>query len=978
MFLYEASGTLRLFVTIRGRPEPKVTWEKAEESLTERAQIEVTSSYTMLVIDNVNRFDSGKYVLTLENNSGSKSAFVNVRVLDSPSAPLNFEVKDIKRDSVTLFWEPPLTDGGAKITNYIVEKRESTRKAYTTVTNNCTQNSFKISELQEGCIYYFRAQAVNEHGLGLAVETKDPVKVSEVPMPPGKISVVDVTRNSVSLSWEKPAHDGGSKILCYHVEMQTKGNDTWTVNTTVKVLEAAITSLTAGEEYSFRIIALNEKGKSDPKELGVPVITKDIEIEPSIHNLFNTYSVKAGDDLTVEVPFRGRPNPVVSLKKDGLPLKQTTSLTILTSKTSTKIIFKEASREHVGKYEITVANTSGTKTADIGIIVLDKPGRPAAIKVDEVSAESIKLSWITPEYDGGCHINNYIVEKRDTSTTIWQIVSTTVARTAIKVSRLTHGSEYQFRVYAVNRYGKSPYIESPGITAQYTCKQPGPPSTPRIAHATKSFMIVTWNEPVNDGGSTVFGYHLECKERSSIIWTKLNRGIIRDYEFKVNAIEEGLFYEYRVYAENIAGIGKSSKVSEPVAARDPCDPPGQPTVTNVTRTSVSLSWAKPEYDGGAKVTGYIIESREGPQGRWLKCNFTNVPETYFDVTGLTEDQKYDFHVIAKNAAGLFSEPSDSTGPVTAKDDVDPPRIMMDVKFRDVVVVKAGDALKINADIDGRPLPVVSWTKDGKEFEPQARVQISSTAGSTGIIVKDCIKRDSGKYVLTLQNIAGTKAMEVNCIVLDKPGPSAGPLEVTGLTAEKCTITWGPPQEKGGAEISHYIVQKRETSHLAWTVVYGDMKATQCSVTKLLKGNEYIFRVLAVNKYGVGEALESDAIQVVDPFTCPPAPTDVKIAAVSSEAMTICWTHPVTDGGSAICGYMIERREKSSLRWVRVNKRPVCDVVVQATNLRKGSEYEFRVYAENAAGFGPPSYPSPITKADDPLTPTFPTRKAKGY
>uniref|UniRef100_A0A9J7YFK6 Fibronectin type-III domain-containing protein n=1 Tax=Cyprinus carpio carpio TaxID=630221 RepID=A0A9J7YFK6_CYPCA len=298
----------------------------------------------MLVIDNVNRFDSGKYVLTLENKSGTKSAFVNVRVLDTPSSPQKFEVKDVKKDSVTLCWDPPLTNGGAKITNYVVEKRESTRKAYTTVTSNCTQTSFKVDELQEGGIFYFRVCAVNEYGFGVMAETKNPIKVAQVPMPPGK--------------------------------------------------------------------------------------------------------------------------------------------------------------------------------------------------VDAVTSDSITLSWAPPEYDGGCSINNYIVEKRDTNTTEWQIVSTNVARTSVKVPRLTQGSEYQFRIYAVNRYGKGKPIDSPGITAEYTFKQPGPPSTPRVAHATKVFMLVTWNEPVNDGGSTVLGYHLERKERSSILWTK-------------------------------------------------------PVVTSITKSSVSLSWTKP-------------------------------------------------------------------------------------------------------------------------------------------------------------------------------------------------------------------------------------------------------------------------------------------------------------------------------------------------------------------------------------------------
>uniref|UniRef100_A0A3B4THA0 Titin n=1 Tax=Seriola dumerili TaxID=41447 RepID=A0A3B4THA0_SERDU len=667
-----AGGTLRLFVTIRGRPEPAVKWEKVEGTLTDRAAVDTTSSYTMLVIDNVNRFDSGKYSLTLENSSGTKSAIVAVRILDTPSAPQNFAVKELKKDSVTLAWDSPLTDGGSKITNYIVEKRESVRKAYTTVTSNCTANSFKIEELPEGGMFYFRVCAVNEYGQGQMVETKE-VKISEVPLPPSKVTLVDLTKTSVSLAWEKPAHDGGSKVMCYNVEFKPKSGDKWGTACTVKVPEATIPNLTPNEAYLFRVVAINEKGKSEPKDLGLPVVAKDVAIEPSVNLLFTTYSVKAGDDLTLEVPVRGRPKPVVSWKKDGLPLKQTSS-------------------------------------------------------------------------------------------------------------------------------------------------------------------------------------------------------------------------------------------------------------------------------------------------------------TRYDVTGLTENSQYDFRVIAKNAAGLFSEPSDNTGPIIIKDDVDPPRIMMDVKFRETVFVKAGETLKINADLAGRPAPVISWTKDGKEIELRARIQIVSTDTSTSVIVKDCSRRDSGQYVLTLQNIAGTVTMPINCVILDKPGPSAGPLQITGLTAEECTLSWGPPQEIGGANITHYVVEKRETSRLAWTLVKGDVTKTYFKVTGLLKGNEYIFRVLAVNKHGLGEALESEAIKVTDPYTFATAPASVDVTTITGDSMTLTWCKPASDGGSPITGYVIERREKTGMRWVRVNRDPVVECTTVATKLRKGCEYDFRVYAENAAGLSPPSEPSATFRAMDPLVvPSRPTK-----
>ena len=968
-----ATATLRLFVPIRGKPEPEVRWSKADGTLNERAQIEVTSSYTMLVIDNVDRFDTGKYLLTLENLSGSKSAFINVRVLDSPSAPTNLEVKDVKRNSVSLSWEPPLIDGGAKISHYIVEKREQKRMAFTSVSNNCVRNSYIISDLQEGGRYYFRIVAVNELGVGLPAST-DVVKVSEAPLPPGKIILDDVTRHTVNLSWEKPDNDGGSKITMYIVEMQPKGDDKWTVCSEVKALEATIDGLTTGEEYSFRVIAVNDKGKSDAKPLAAPVVVKDITVEPTINLVFNTYSVKAGDDLKIDVPFKGRPQPEVSWKKDDQVLKQTTRVNVLTSKTSSKIFIKDATKDDVGKYEITLTNSIGTKTADISVIILDKPGPPSNIKMDEVSADFICLSWDSPTYDGGCQINNYVVEKRDTTTTTWQIVSATVARTSIKVNRLNQGIEYQFRIAAENRYGKSHAIDSAPVVAQYPFEPPGPPTNLQVANATKSGMVVTWGRPASDGGSPVIGYHIECKDQSSILWTKVNRGLLAENQFKMTGIEEGLLYQFRVYAENIAGISTSSKASDAVAARDPCEPPHNLKVTNITRSSVSLFWERPEYEFGSKITGYIVERKELPNGRWLKCNFNNLQDTYFDVTGLTEDVQYDFHVIAKNSADQLSAPSESSGPVTVKDDVDPPTIIVEDKLRQLVVIKAGEIIRIDAEITGRPLPVVSWFKDGKEISAKFRCEITSTNFTTTLIVRDAIRKDSGQYVLSLHNVAGTRSVAINCKVLDRPGPSSGPLAVSGLTAEKCTITWGPPQENGGAEIMHYIVEKRETSRLAWTLVYGDMKATTCKVTKLLRGNEYIFRVRGINKYGDGEALESEPVKALDPFTVPSAPTNVQVTAVTSEAMTICWERPISDGGSSIYGYVIEKREKTGLRWCRVNKKPVYDLRVKASHLCAGCEYEYIVFAENAAGLSAPSTPCPLTKAEDPqFLPSPPAR-----
>uniref|UniRef100_A0A3B5Q3L6 Titin n=1 Tax=Xiphophorus maculatus TaxID=8083 RepID=A0A3B5Q3L6_XIPMA len=596
-----------------------------------------------------------------------------------PGPPNNPKVTDHSSTTVSLSWSRPIYDGGAHITGYVVEMKEALDDEWIVCTphTGVQDTHYTVKKLKENAEYNFRICAMN---FGLSATT-DQVKVSEAPLPPGKITVVDVTRHTVTLSWEKPDHDGGSKITSYIVEMQPKGDEKWTVCSDAKALEATIEGLITGEEYSFRVTAVNDKGRSDTKPLAMPVLVKDITMEPTINLLFHTYTVKAGDDLKIDVPLKGRPQPEVSWKKDGSALKQTTRVNVLNSKTSSKITIKDATKDDVGKYEITLTNSIGTKTAEISVIILDKPGSPSNIRADEVSADFISLSWDAPTYDGGCQINNYVVEKRDTTSTTWQIVSATVARTSIKVSRLTQGTEYQFRIAAENRYGKSPAIDSAPVVAQYPFEPPGPPTNLHVAHATKTGMLVVWGRPANDGGSPVIGYHVESKDQSSILWTKVSRGLLTENQFKMTGIEEGLSYQFRVYAENIAGIGPCTKSCEPVAARDPCESPHNLKVTNITRNSVSLFWDPPEYDGGVKIVGYIVECKELPNGRWLKCNFTNLQETYFDVTGLTEDAQYDFHVIAKNSAEMLSAPSECTGPVTIKDDVEPPTIILEDKFR---------------------------------------------------------------------------------------------------------------------------------------------------------------------------------------------------------------------------------------------------------------------------------------------------------
>ena len=72
---------------------------------------------------------------------------------------------------------------------------------------------------------------------------------------------------------------------------------------------------------------------------------------------------------------------------------------------------------------------------------------------------------------------------------------------------------------------------------------------------------------------------------------------------------------------------------------------------SVGRDYVTLKWVEPEFDGGAKIVGYIVERRERQNIQWLRCNFSNVSECHYTVSGLEQGGEYLFRVYVKNAAG---------------------------------------------------------------------------------------------------------------------------------------------------------------------------------------------------------------------------------------------------------------------------------------------------------------------------------------
>lgn len=168
-------------IPISGKPEPAVTWQKGQEILSNSAhhQVITTRSFTSLVfLKGVQRKDTGYYIITAKNRFGADKQTIEVNVADIPDAPKGLVVSEISRDSITLTWEPPASDGGSDIISYVVEKCPTTADRWIRAgqTADC---SITIINIFGKTKYQFRVIAENQFGLSLPSAPTEPITTKE-------------------------------------------------------------------------------------------------------------------------------------------------------------------------------------------------------------------------------------------------------------------------------------------------------------------------------------------------------------------------------------------------------------------------------------------------------------------------------------------------------------------------------------------------------------------------------------------------------------------------------------------------------------------------------------------------------------------------------------------------------------------------------------------------------------------------------
>ncbi|XP_013989268.2 immunoglobulin-like and fibronectin type III domain-containing protein 1.1 isoform X4 [Salmo salar] len=602
------------------------------------------------------------------------------------------------------------------------------------------------------------------------------------------------------------------------------------------------------------------KFEADGRKTEAMIVVEDPpRFDPEELNKFSVpIVIKKGQKATFKIPFVGRDPMKIQWYHEGEELSDDTNIKIEHGEGYSQLTLNKLQRKDTGEIKFKLKNEFGTVEAFAKIVVIDKPTPPMGpLEIIEASQNAIEVKWRSPKDDGGCKILNYILERQQIGRNTWKKLGPIGPEAHYKDSDVDHGRRYCYKIRADTEMGTSELMETEDVQAG-TKAYAGPPSAPKVVSAFKDCITLTWNPPSNTGGTNILGYNMEKRKKGSNLWSPVNPAddIIKEKEFGVKDVIEGMEYEFRVAAINNSGAGEFGTPSEFVFARDPKKPPGKVIdlkVTDSTYTTLSLGWTKPREEEGVEdeAKGFFVEIRPAECPEWDRCNNNPIIMTSFTVKGMKSMAMYWVRVIATNDGGE-GKPQELDNYILAMPPPVRPRFT-DQKVKSFMVVQAGNSARFNMNFEASPWPDVTWMKDGMPVSK--RVTISNAEGASQLLIPSSERSDTGIYTIMVKNIVGQETFSIEIRVTDEPKPP-GPVEVDENVPGTVTVSWSPSPDEKRDDRLHYLVSKRDSSKRTWHTVADHIFNNKFTACNIMPGREYQFRVYAKNDMGSSQPSES--------------------------------------------------------------------------------------------------------------------------
>ena len=597
------------------------------------------------------------------------------------------------------------------------------------------------------------------------------------------------------------------------------------------------------------------------------------------------------------------------------------------------------------------------------------PGAPTSLAAQPVNG-AVSLTWVAPTSDGGSPILGYNVYLGFSSggESATPINGATVTGLTYVVGGLTNGITYWFTVKAVNVNGSS--IASNEASAAPALVPGAPTGLSQVS--SNASVALTWSAPSSSGGSAILGYDVyQGSASGSESATPVNGSLVTGLTYTVSGLTNGDTYYFTVKAVNTQGASLPSNeaIGNPVPTA-----PGAPTglVATTGNALASLSWVAPANTGGSAILGYNIYqgTSSGGENYTTPINGSSlVAGPTATVTGLTNGTTYYFTVKAVNAIGSSVASNEGlTAPGAAVPGA-PTGLAATPGNGSAALTWTAPASTGGATILGYDVYQGTTTGGENYTTPVNGTTLVTTTSYTATGLTNGVT-----YYFTVKavNAVGGSAASneaTSSAPITVPGAPTTLVAVVGVSS--ATLTWVAPANNGGATVLGYDVYQGTSpgGEDYGTPVNGAtlITGTTTTITALASGFTYYFTVAAVNVHGASQpSNEASASFAV----APGAPTGLA-ASPGSGSVTLSWTAPASNGGSAILGYdAFQGTSPGGESATPINGGiPITGTSVTVSGLTTGTTYFFTVKALNSVGPSAASNEASGSPATVPGAPT---------
>ncbi|XP_034939072.1 tyrosine-protein phosphatase Lar isoform X2 [Chelonus insularis] len=579
------------------------------------------------------------------------------------SAPRNVQIRPLSSSTMVIQWEEPETPNG-QVTGY---------KVYFTTNPNQPMSSWQaqvvdnnqlttISDLTPHTMYTIRVQALTSVGPG---PLSQPIQIKTqqgVPSQPENLSVVDVGETSVTLQWSKPAHSA-ENIVSYELYW----NDTYSkekYHRSIGVVQNyTLTNLYPNTLYYVWLAARSQRGEgatTTPYE----VRTKQYVPGAPPRNVTGRAISPTAIEVSWEPPPTESANGRITYYKlQVVEHDQPDSEARIIKLSDTKFTLDELKRWTIYRIWVLAGTSVGDGPPSYPISVRtweDVPGKPQDVNATAINSTAITVRWKPPRVqDQNGVIRGYQINVQEVSDESDDLLNEPICRDVlhdvleINVTDLQPNTKYQIQVAALTRKGDGDrsfpiHIRTPGGVPNK------PPVNTKILNKDPIVLELEWTKPSDIGGE-LLGYRVKYGLKNQPLKEEFISDI-NQYKFKIEDVERGVHYEFRVAAENQNGIGQENVIFWESPEGEPSGPPTNLTYSFQTQDTVCVKWDEPSRQHrNGQIIRYDVEFNKKNDHSTIEARNTTKKRAVF--TNLEEATEYVFHVRAHTSrgAGPYSE-----------------------------------------------------------------------------------------------------------------------------------------------------------------------------------------------------------------------------------------------------------------------------------------------------------------------------------